>query len=121
MLKRVEQPPVNPLLRDPERHDFWPAFILVIIAGMLLFCGGWHVTRVETSDGDAAREIQLIKSFASGGLQFVDSVSVPDPASFDDPAAAAAAVEGWERESARAAATRGKVRVNTGATAPCPT
>jgi len=119
MLKRVEQPPVNPLLRDPERHDFWPAFILVIIAGMLLFCGGWHVTRVETSDGDAAREIQLIKAFASGGLQFVDSVSVPDPASFDDPAAAAEALERMAREEAKG--SRIKYRVNTGAADPCPT
>jgi len=119
MLKRVEQPPVNPSLRDPERHDFWPPFILVIIAGVLLLCGGWHVSSVETTDGDAAREVQLIKSFARGGLQVVDSVAVPDPASFDDPAAAIDALDRMAQEEARG--FRIKYRVNTGAADPCPT
>ncbi len=119
MFARVTQPPVNPRLRDPERHDFWPGFILVIIAAALLLCGGWHVTRVETSDGDAAREIQLIKSFAKGGLQVVDSAAVPDPASFADPAAAAEALERMAREEAKGFHL--KYRVNTGAADPCPT
>lgn len=119
MRKRVEQPPVNPRLRDPERHDFWPAFILVIVAGALLLCGGWHVTGVETSEGGGAREIQLIKAFAKGGLQVVDSISVPDPALFQDPAAAAEALERMAREEAKG--LRIKYRVNTGAADPCPT
>ena len=119
MRERVKQPPVNPLLRDPERHDFWPGFILVIIAGILMLCGGWHVTNVETTEGNTAREFQLIKSFTSGGLQVVDSVFVPDPASFEDPAAAAAALERMAQEEAKG--FRIKYRVNTGAADPCPT
>jgi hypothetical protein len=119
MRERVTQSPVNPLLRDPERHDFWPAFIFVIIAGSLMLCGGWHVTNVETTDGNAAREFQLIKSFTSGGLQAINSVFVPDPASFDDPAVAAAALERMAQEEANG--FRIKYRVNTGAADPCPT
>lgn len=119
MFQRVSQPPVNPARRDPERHDFWPPFILVLIAGILLLCGGWHRTNLETTEGDAAREVQIIKSFASGGLQAVDSAAVPDPASFSDPAAAAAALERMARAEARG--SRLKYRVNTGAADPCPT
>jgi hypothetical protein len=119
MLKRVTQPPINPLLRDPERHDFWPGFILSIIAVVLLFSGGRHLTNVETTDGNTALEVQLIKSFTSGGLKVLDPVAVSDPASFEDPAAAAAALDRMAREEARV--FRIKYRVNTGAAAPCPT
>jgi len=119
MRERVAQPPVNPRLRDPERHDFWPPFILVLISVILLLCGAWHVTNVDTTDGDSARELQLIRSFTSGGLQAVNPVSVPDPATFEDPAAAAAALERMAREEART--FRLKYRVNTGAADPCPT
>jgi len=119
MRKRVEQPPVNPALRNPERHDFWPPLALVLIAGVLIFCGGWHVTNLETTDGEAAREVQLIKALASGGLQVADSVSVPDPASFDDPAAAAEALDRMAREEAQG--SRIRYRINTGAADPCPT
>jgi hypothetical protein len=119
MRKRVAQPPVNPLLRATERHDFWPPFILVILAGMLLLCGGWHVTGVDTTDGETAREYQLIKSFARGGLEVVDTAAPPDPASFADPAAAAAALDRLAREEAKSFHI--KYRVNAGAADPCPT
>lgn len=119
MRKRVPQPPVQASLRDPERHDFSPGFILSLTAALLLFAGARHVTSVETTDGQAASEFQLVKSFTCGGLKALDPVSVVDPASFDDPAAAAAALERMAREEA--GSFRVKYRVNTGAADPCPT
>ncbi|HEY9173488.1 MAG TPA: hypothetical protein VI136_14475, partial [Verrucomicrobiae bacterium] len=78
--KRVPQPPVDPLRRDAERHDFWSGFVLAIIAAALLLCGVRHVTGVETQDGDSATELQLIQSFTSGGLHFAKPGPPPDPA-----------------------------------------
>ena len=120
MRVRIAQPPINPLQRDAERHEFWPGFILALIGAFLLVCGARHMTGVDTTDGASAWEFQLVKAFSNGGIESADGVAPPPPPNPHDPAAAAA-VERWERESARAAATRGKVRVNTGATAPCPT
>ena len=119
MRQPVAQPPVNPLLRDPEHHDFWLGFILAVMAVILLFSGSRHLTNVDTTDGHTALEFQLIKSFTSGGLKVVAPVSVPDPASFDDPAAAAAALDRMAREEAKV--SRIKYQVNTGAANPCPT
>ena len=118
-MKRVAQPPVNPALRDTEQRDFWPALILSVIAAALLFSGLKHITNVETLEGDAARELQLIKAFSSGGLEVANAVKVSDPAAFDDPAAAAAALEKFAK--AEAQPFRIKYRVNTGAADPCPT
>jgi hypothetical protein len=119
MRRRVPQPPVEASRRAPEPHDFSPGFILGLIAALLLFAGARHVTSVETTDGHAASELQLVKSFTCGGLKAMDSVSVPDPASYDDPAAAAAALERMARDEAKS--SRVKYRVNTGAVDPCPT
>jgi hypothetical protein len=116
---RVPQPPVNAALRDPERHEFLPGLVLVIIAAALLVVGAGHVTSVETTDGSGARELQLVKAFSCGGLEAKSSVFVPDPAAFDDPAAAAAALERMAREETTAFPI--KYRVNTVAAAPCPT
>jgi len=122
MRVRIAQPPINPLQRDAERHEFWPGFILALIGALVLFCGAQHMTGVDTTDGNSAWEFQLVKAFSNGGIEYASGIAAPPPPpNPDDPAAAAAAVERWERESARAAVTRGKVRVNTGATAPCPT
>jgi hypothetical protein len=115
----LPQPPVNAQLRDPERHDFWPGFILAAVAGLLLFCGARHVTGVETTEGETAREDQLVKAFSNGGLQMATAPKPPDPAAFDDPSLAAAALERFEREQAES--PRVKYRVNTGAVDPCPT
>ena len=119
MRKRIAQPPIDPLRRDPERHDFWPGFIGTLIAALVVLCGVGHATRVETTDGNAAYESQLVKSFTCGGLKAEDPVKVVDPATFDDPAAAAAALERMAREEARS--FRIRYRVNTGAADPCPT
>ena len=119
LMIRVPQPPVNAALRDAERHDFWPAFVVLLIGGGLLVGGARHVTELETTDGGTATEVQLIKAFSRGGLEQVEGVAAVDPATFDDPAAAAAALERMIEEEARA--PRFKFLVNTGAVDPCPT
>jgi hypothetical protein len=117
--QRIPQPPVQASARSSERHDFWAGFILAAAAAVLLFCGVRHVTGVETTDGESAREHELVKSFARGGLQLVPPPKPPNPASYEDPAAAAAALERFVREEA--SRPRIKYRVNTGAVDPCPT
>jgi hypothetical protein len=117
--KCVPQPPVKPLLRATERHDFWTGFILAIIAGVVLFCGVRHVTGVETQEGDSASELQLVRSFTSGGLHFAQPGPPPDPARFDDPGAAAEALERANRVADLP--LRARYRVNTTAADPCPT
>ncbi len=122
MLKRVPQPPVNPALRKPERHEFWPAFIAVVIAGVIILFGARHMTAVETVDGSTAWETQLVKACATGGFQYPSQVAPPPPPPKpDDPAAAAAALELWERQSVAAANPKWKVRIDTASKAACPT
>jgi hypothetical protein len=119
--KRVPQPPVNPALRDLERHDFWPGFITAIIGVLLLFCGARHLTGVDTVEGSTAWETQLVKAFSVGGLQYADQMPPPAPPKLDDPAATAEALDRWARENAQAAPPSWKVRVDTGAKKACPT
>lgn len=121
MFKRQPQPPVNPALRDRERHDFWPGFVVGLIGLALICCGARHLTGVETVDGGTAWETQLMQAYASSGLQFADQVAPPPPPKLDDPAAAAAALERWSRQNAKAEPPAWKVRVDTSAKTPCPT
>ena len=118
-MKRIPQPQVNPALRDTERHDFWPGFILALIAGVLLLCGAGHVTGVETQDGNSAWEFQLVRAFTSGGLEFTEPGPPPDPSSFSNPDEAAAAMDRAARAEALTLGAR--YRVNIGAADPCPT
>ena len=117
--KRVPQPPVNPLLRNTEQHDFWLAAVIAAIALALLSAGARQVTSVETIDGASASEVQLVKAFARGGLQFRSASLTLDPATLVDPNAAAAAMD----EAARVTnlPLRERYRVNTAAVDPCPT
>ena len=118
---RVEQPPIQPALRDPERHDFWTGFVLTLIGLIVLVCGARHMTAVQTTDGQSAWETQMVKAFSSGGIRLLDQRAVPPPAPLDDPAAQARAMEQYERNLARASGARWKVKVDTGASTPCPT
>jgi hypothetical protein len=117
--KRVLQPPVNPLRRSSEAHDFWPGAVLATIALVLFLNGARHLTSLETVDGGSAREVQLVKAFARGGLQFQSASITLDPATYSDPGRAAAAMD----RSARIAdlPLRARYRVNTDAVDPCPT
>jgi hypothetical protein len=119
--KRVPQPPIDPARRDPERHEFWPGLVGVVIAGALLFCGARHLTAIDTVGGSTATEAQLTKAFSVGGLQYADQVAPAPPPRLDDPAAAAEALDRWARQTANAAPPSWKVRVDTGAKKACPT
>ena len=121
MLKRAPQPPVDSALRDPERHDFWPGFIAALIGIVLVFCGARHLTGIDTVGGSSAWEIQLMKAFSAGGLQFASQLAPPAPPKVEDPAAAAEALDRWAREAASAKPPSWKVRVDTGAKKACPT
>ena len=118
---RIEQPPIQPALRDPERHDFWTGFVLALIGLIVLVCGARHLTGIDTTDGESAWETQVVKAFSNGGIRLVDLQAVPPPPPPDDPAARARAAEQLERSLARASGPRWKVKVDTGASAPCPT
>ena len=114
MIRRIPQPPVNAAAHDLEHHEVWPGLVAALIGSILVFCGARHLTGVETVQGDTAWEIQLMKAFSSGGLQFADQVAVPRPPKGGDSEALAR----WARQSA---APAWKVRVDAGAKAPCPT
>ena len=116
-MRRVDQPPVNPALRDLERRDFWPGFVATLIGVVLVFCGGRHLTDVDTVEGGNAWETQLVRAFAFGGLQFADQLKPPPPPRDDDPEA----MERWLRENRSAEALTWRVRVDTAARTPCPT
>jgi hypothetical protein len=119
MRRRVEQPPIQPALRDQEHHDFWPGFICALIGLIVLVAGARHITGVETTDGNSAWETQLVKAFSCGGVQLVDRTARPvqpdpfrPPGTFPPPEPA--------REET-AAGPRWIVKVNLGANTPCPT
>ncbi len=116
-MARVPQPPLNPALRDLERHDFWPGFIAALIGIILAFGGARHLTNVDTVDGGNAWETQLIKAFAFDGLQYADKLAPPPPPRGDDPEA----FERWARQNREAQPPTWKVRVDTAAKTPCPT
>ncbi|MBM3878592.1 MAG: hypothetical protein FJ387_02580 [Verrucomicrobia bacterium] len=119
MRRTVPQPPVDPLLRDAERHDFWLGLGVALVAIILLLSGARHVTGIETEPGQSARETQLVRAFARGGLEFQEAVISLDPALFEDPSQAAAALD----RAARIVELplRDRYRVNLGAKDPCPT
>jgi len=110
---------MSPGARDPERHVFWSGAILVIIGVILITSGAVRSTGLETADGGTAREYQLVKSFAYGGLHLAPPPAAPDPAKFEDPAEAAAAMERFARDERER--PRIKYVVNTEAVDPCPT
>jgi hypothetical protein len=110
---------VRPDLRDREHHDFWSGLVAVLIGVVLLVSGATHLTGIETLEGSAAREVQLVKAFAKGGLEWYEPPPIIVPNPEQDPAGAAAAYAQMERAQVQPA--RGKYRVNTGAVDPCPT
>ncbi len=120
-MNRVPQPPINPALRDVERHDFWPGFVAVAVGVVLAFCGVRHLTGLGTVTGDSASELQLVKAFSSGGLQYATEMAPPPPPRLSDPAAEAEALDRWAKQQANATPPTWKIRVDTAAAAPCPT
>jgi len=117
--RRISQPPVDPERRNPERHGFWLGAALILIALALIVTGSMRVTALPTVDGLPATEVELMRSFASGGLQRVPPPTPPSPMLTPDPVAFALAMESWQREIA--AGNRVGFQVDTAAADPCPT
>ncbi|HRT55244.1 MAG TPA: hypothetical protein P5038_01325 [Candidatus Paceibacterota bacterium] len=122
-MRRVPQPPVQPALRASEARNFWPGFIAGVAGCVLVLAGARHLTAVETVEGGNARETQLVKAFAMGGLRYPgdEAPPPPPPPSPDDPTGGVEALERWARQNSAASAALWKVRVDTRAKTPCPT
>jgi hypothetical protein len=120
-MKRVPQPPVQPALRASEEHSFWPGFILAVVGLVLLLSGARHATGVDTINGTPAQETELIKAFSKGGLQYASRIAPPPPPKITDQANVQEALQQWQSERANTPPPTWKVRVDTGATTPCPT
>jgi hypothetical protein len=118
--ERIEQPPIQPALRAREHHDFWPGFVVALVGVLLLLAGARHLTGVETTDGDTAWETQLIKAFSSGGLSYTDPSARPPPRMPED-LPGMVLPPAPPDEPPLATGSRWKVRVNLGASSPCPT
>jgi hypothetical protein len=121
MFKRVPQPPVVPALRAREGHDFWLGFIVALAGAVMAFCGARHLTNVDTVDGNTAREVQLVKAFSCGGLQYPDQVAPAPPPNLGDAANAGEALDRWAKQQAHVHPPTWKIRVDAGAKTPCPT
>jgi hypothetical protein len=123
MLRRVPQPPINPALRSPERHDFWTGIILAVIALAILVSGARHLTKVDTTNENAASETDLMRAFATSGIKYASQMNTaPPPPPVDaDPAKAAEALERWAKTHAKDTEPTWKIRVDTEAKTPCPT
>jgi hypothetical protein len=121
MFKPVPQPPVNPALRRREGHDFWPGFVVALAGAALAFCGARHLTNVDTVDGSTASEIQLVKAFSCGGVQYPDQVAPVPPPKLDDLANPGEALDRWAKQQAHVQPPAWKIRVDAGAKSPCPT
>jgi hypothetical protein len=120
-MKHIPQPKVDPALRDLEHHDFWPGFVAVLIGGVLAVGGARHLTGVDTVGGSTASEIQLVKAFSSGGVQYASQIVPPPPPKLEDSAAEAEALDRWAKQQANATPPAWKIRVDVGAKTPCPT
>jgi hypothetical protein len=121
MFQRVPQPPVNRALRAREGHDFRVGLVAALAGAAVLLCGALHLTHVGTVDGGTARETQLVKAFASGGLQYPDQVGPPPPPKLDGVANPAEALDRWAKQRAAFQPPTWKIRVDTAAETPCPT
>jgi hypothetical protein len=121
-MKKMPQPPIDRLGRDTERHSFWPACVVACAGLICLLWGLSRQTRAETTNGANATETQLMKAFASAGIQTAPSSAAPTFPSGPgtpgfDPARPPEAVP----PNVTAKAGRFKLRVNTESNAACPT
>ncbi len=121
MTKRIPQPPVNPALRSLEHHDFWPGLAVAVAGLALLYYGARHMTSVDTVDGEAAWETQIIKAFSTSGLQYANRQPAPRPPKLDGVANPAEVLDRWAQEQANKQPAAWKIRVDVGAKTPCPT
>lgn len=113
---RIPQPPIHAATRNTEHHDFWPAFALALVGGVLAFAGSRHMTAIETIDGGTAWETQVIRAFSHGGVRYTPH----GPGATGNPANPVNVQGPLPGTSGPTAATP-LVRIDTGALTPCPT
>jgi hypothetical protein len=121
MFQRVPQPPVQPAIRPTEAHGYWAGLIGLVLGVTCIGIGATNLTSIETTDGDAAHEAELIRAFAYGGLRHENPAPPEPPRPTGDPVYDAAAMERWQRQMAERNSSQAKLRVDTGAKAACPT
>ena len=121
MFKRVPQPPIDPAARATERHGIWPGMIGGLLGLALVIGGALRAIGVDTTDGDSAREHQLIKAFASGGLKYASRQAPAPPPNLEGVENPAEVLDRWARDQAKKQEATWKVRVDTSAKTPCPT
>ncbi len=92
------------------------------LAGVTVLFGGIrHLTGVDTTDGNAASEVQLMKAFSTAGVQYADQQAPPPPPNLDNVANPAEALDRWAKEQANRQPPAWKIRVDISAQAACPT
>lgn len=121
MIRRISQPPINPRTRPTEQHDFWTGGVIAIVGLLILIAGLRHLTGVETLDGSSAWETQLVKAFATGGLRYDEATAAAPLNLPDNPADAAAMLDRARQAATGKRHAIGRVRVDVGASTPCPT
>jgi hypothetical protein len=70
--------------------------------------------------GNAASEVQLVKAFSCGGLQYPNQAAPPPP-KLDGVANPGEALDRWAKEQAHFQPPTWKLRVDAAAKTPCPT
>jgi|YNPBryantNP2012_1023418.scaffolds.fasta_scaffold11227_3 hypothetical protein len=121
MTRKISQPPINPGTRPTEQRDFWTGGVLTIVGLLVLIAGLRHLTGVETLDGSSAWETQLVKAFSTGGLRYAEATAAVLPTLPDNPADAVATLDRARKSSTERPHAIGRVRVDLGASTPCPT
>ena len=118
---RAPQPPIDRYRRSVEAHDFWVGAVVAVI-GILVLAGGLvRVTGLETLDGDAAWETQLVRAFAVGGLKYTLPAAPTSDRFGQASTLGPRSPDGPDSQPGIAQTRRARVRVDTGATTPCPT
>jgi hypothetical protein len=121
MSKRMPQPLIDPSRRDLEAHGFVAGSCIAALGLLLTIIGASHLTSAQTTEGGRARETDLVKAFAYGGITYIEPEAPPPPVPTGDPAVDAAALDRWERQLDQVVSGARKLRVDTGAKAACPT
>ncbi|NLH72467.1 MAG: hypothetical protein GX456_05385 [Verrucomicrobia bacterium] len=121
MTRKIPQPPIDPRTRPTEQHDFWAGGVITIVGLLVLITGLRHLTGVETLDGNSAWETQLVKAFSTGGLRYADATAAAPPVLPDNPADAVATLDRARKADTEKRHAIGRVRVDVGASTPCPT
>lgn len=121
MIQQTPQPPINRLTRQTEEHDFWTGTVVAVIGLLFFIVGLRHLTGIETLDGNSAWETQIVKAFSTSGLRYGESTAAVSPALPDISAEAKSPLDHFNKAGTKKSHSIGRVRVDAGASTPCPT